>query len=457
MKRSSVCVLAIGFLLTLWACPLIGSALAQPAFPGAVGFGSTTPGGRGGRVIAVTNLNDSGTGSFRAAVEASGARIIVFRTGGTIRLSRNVVIRNPYLTIAGQTAPGGGIALRGAGLSITTHDVIVRGLRIRVGDDAGGPSPDNRDNLMIENINGNLARVVIDHCSFSWAIDESVSIWHRGARDITISNSIISESLRNSLHSKGPHSMSLVMGYGTRNVTLYGNLFAHSVERNPLLQGTNAEFINNVVYNRGKVCVAVESGTEAQHVSIIGNYFRKGPSYTSNTYPIRILEDRIFPGTQVRIVDNIGTSYRSGSLASSTRYLTDRITFTGSGTPARPASQVFNWVLANAGANPQRPDPVDARIIRETRDGTGRIIDNVSQVGGWPTLASGTAPIDSDGDGMPDSWEIARGLNPNGAADANRDRNGDGYTNIEEYINSFYDSSSASNDLKPPVLRIVGN
>jgi pectate lyase len=456
MKRTSLRVMAISIFLTLFAAPLIGSAFALPAFPGAAGFGSATPGGRGGRVIAVTNLNDSGAGSFRAACEASGARIIVFRTGGTIRLSRNINIQNPYLTIAGQTAPGGGISLRGAGVAIGTHNVIMRGVRIRVGDDAAGSSPENRDALYIDNGNKTVRDIIVDQCSFSWAVDENISIWHSGLQNVTISNCIISEALYNSIHPKGPHSMGAIVGPGISNVTFYGNLFAHNAERNPRIQGTNVEVINNVVYNRCKFDLDIGGVSASHRVVVIGNVFKKGPSYISNAFPIFSRDTTI----QIFAQDNIATSYTSGSLCDRASTLVSSRPFGGSGVTIRSASATYERVLANAGANPSRPDPVDARVIADVRNGTGRIIDRVSQVGGWPTLATGTAPVDSDGDGMPDSWEIARGLNPNSAADATRDRNNDGYTNIEEYINSFYTSSGTGGGSVPlpaPSLRIVTN
>ncbi|RJQ68904.1 MAG: pectate lyase [Desulfobacteraceae bacterium] len=453
MKRSIVSVFVALVLLLFCGSPVISAALAA-AFPGAAGFGTSTAGGRGGKVLAVTNLNDSGAGSFRAACEASGARIVVFRTGGTIKIKNNIVISNPYITIAGQTAPGGGISLRGAGICIRTNDVIMRGIRIRVGDDPDGYKPENRDGLFLENNNGNVRNVVIDHCSISWAIDENMSMWYPGMRNITVSNCIISEALNNSLHPKGPHSMGPLVGPGISSVTFYGNLFAHNTARNPRLQGSNTEVINNVIYNRGRWDADIGGGTDPQNIVIIGNYFKKGPSFSSNPYPISI-RDYTVAGSRVYADDNIGSSYTSGNLCDRPAFLVSSRPFGSSGVPVKTARAAYDWVLANAGANPQSPDPVDARVIREVKNGTGRIIDKVSEVGGWPTLATGTAPVDSDGDGMPDSWEIARGLNPNYAADANSDRDNDGYTNIEEYINSFYTSGSGSVTLQPPVLRIT--
>lgn len=181
------------FLLPLFAPAAQRGPL--PAFPGAEGFGSTTPGGRGGRVIAVTTLNPSGPGSIQEACQARGPRIVVFRVGGVLQLTRSLEVREPFLTLAGQTAPGDGICLRGAGLSIRTHDVIIRGLRLRVGDDPGGPDPENRDGIEIaHNKPGEVYNIVVDHCSVSWAIDENVSTWYE-CRDITFQWCLIAEAL----------------------------------------------------------------------------------------------------------------------------------------------------------------------------------------------------------------------------------------------------------------------
>jgi pectate lyase len=453
MKSSNGRVVLFAFLLILGASPLIGDVLAQPAFPGAAGYGSTTPGGRGGRVIAVTNLNDSGAGSFRNAVEASGPRIVVFRTGGTIRTNRNIVIRNPYITIAGQTAPGGGICLAGAGIYIITHDVIMRGVFIRVGDDPAGHNPENRDGINLDGGLGTVRDIIIDHCSVSWAVDENVQIYGSTTRNITFSNSIVAEALDQSIHPKGAHSKGLLVGPAVTNVTVYNNLLAHNVERNPRVQGTNVEFINNVVYNRQKWDMDIGGASNSHQVVVIGNYFKRGPSYTTNPYPIS-LRSTTASGTRVYHHDNIPEGY-SASMCDRSQFVVNTRPFGPTGVRIRSARDAYAWVLANAGANPKNPDPVDARVIANVQNGNGRIIDRISQVGGFPNLARGTAPVDSDGDGMPDSWEIARGLNPNDAGDANRDRNNDGFTNIEEYINSFYEAGAAPAGIGPPVLRII--
>ena len=245
-------------------------ALAQlPAFPGAEGFGATTPGGRGGKVLIVSNLNDSGRGSLRAAIETEGPRIIVFRVAGIIDLKSPIRVTQPFVTVAGHSAPGGGITLRGHGISVNTHDVVIRYLRSRPGDISGTEV----DGL---SIGGASANVVIDHCSVSWSVDENLS--PSGAiRDVTVQWSIISEGLNRSVHAKGAH------GYGSLTrasggLTLHHNLWAHNASRNPRL-GCNYgrppfprfDVRNNVIYNAGGPNVAGDT-FEANYIA---NYHKK--------------------------------------------------------------------------------------------------------------------------------------------------------------------------------------
>ena len=229
---------------------------AVPAFPGAEGFGTATPGGRGGRVCTVTNLNNAGPGSLRSCVDMAGPRYVVFRTGGTIVLETRLNVTNPFITIAGQTAPGGGITLRMDPVSPTdlgtmdvlTHDVVIRYLRFRPGN--GTTGKDSDDALAI--VNPGVSNVVVDHCSFSWAVDENVNTYD-GTTDITISNSIIAEGLNNSGHPRGAHSKGLLAGgVGAHNVSIHHNLFVSNVDRNPQVSGVSvADVRNNVVYNYG--------------------------------------------------------------------------------------------------------------------------------------------------------------------------------------------------------------
>jgi len=226
--------------LAALAMPVVASAL--PVIPGAAGFGTDTPAGRGGYVIRVTNLNESGPGSLKACVDATGARVCVFDVSGTINLTAELEIGSPNVTVAGQTAPSPGITLRGAGLVISASDVLVQHIRVRVGDAQAGPPPDNRDALKVEApLSRTISNVVVDHCSFSWSIDEVASIW-AGAHDVSFLNNIFAEPLNDSIHPNGaggvePHGYGPIFGPPDGNVTnisLVGSLLAHQVDRNPL-------------------------------------------------------------------------------------------------------------------------------------------------------------------------------------------------------------------------------
>jgi pectate lyase len=406
-----------------------------PAFPGAEGFGANTPGGRGGRILEVTNLEDSGPGSLRAALEASGRRIVVFRTGGTITLESSIRVRHPYLTIAGQTAPGDGITLKmnpaqhHGLMDLETHDVVFRGLRFRQGahkkTDAAIP-------LDIKN----ASRVVIDHCSLSWSTDEVLTTYN-DTSDITISWNIIAEGLSHSTHYEGEHSRGLfISGDDSRNITAHHNLLAHNRRRNPEVSTAGvADIRNNVIYNWGSSATLITDKRGSAGMNVVGNYYKRGPSTTTT-------------------VEIDGKSYRSGM----SLYATGNLRADGS--PAKLDARARRWavpepvsaphvtttsarqayadVLAGAGARVPATDPIDARILGEVASGTGRIIDDPEEVGGWPMLDPGTPRDDSDHDGMPDAWETERGLDP-ANDDSGADRNGDGYTNIEEYINGLMD------------------
>lgn len=459
-----------------------------PAFPGAEGFGSTTPGGRGGRVLEVTNLNDRGPGSFREACEAEGPRIVVFRTGGIIRLQKKVIVDHPYLTIAGQSAPGDGICISGAQLHIAAHDVIVRGLRIRIGDDRDGAAAENRDGITISNpwlhsakarirarggdpalpaltelsrreletpppaYPGRSARlspdlpphnIIIDHCSISWGIDENISTWFT-TRDVTIQWCIISEALDNSFHPKGRHSKGLLIGgYYSRNISLHHNLLAHNDDRNPRIQsGTSVELINNVIYNwRVR---SSEVGPDETLAHLIGNYYKPGPDTHRGRQRKGIMIARgATTGTRIYLEGNFGEYRRTATeddwaeVEGSDRFQAEGELFAPSGIGVETAQSAYQRVLAGAGATAPQRDAVDVRVVREVRNGSGRIIDSPREVGGWPAYAPGAPPPDRDQDGMPDAWEVAHGLDPDNPDDGRGDRDGDGYTNVEEYLNGL--------------------
>jgi cysteine-rich repeat protein len=416
-----------------------------PAFPGAEGFGSDTPGGRGGKVIFVTNLNDSGPGSLRAALEASGPRFVVFKTGGVLKTNKELVIKNPYITIAGQTAPGDGFMIRGTSLRITTHDVVVRGLYIRPGDDPNGPDPENRDAISIANNNSVVYNVILDHNSLSWSTDETVSTWYV-THNITIQWNIISEGLRYSIHPKTlsrhqDHSTGLLIGKSSYDVSIHHNLFAHNLRRNPRINYTSAgEVINNVVYDYK---YGTNFGGEG---NVIGNIYKPGPSTPSGMKGVYLstwesvkgpiyVKDNIGPGRET----NSGDDWLIVGGRTDKKYQSLTPVFPLSGVVIDKVEEVFDKVLSGSGARPWNRDPVDKRIINDVRNGTGHFIDSQDEVGGWPELDPGTPPQDTDNDGMPDDWEISHGLDPNDPSDNNKDRDGDGYTNIEEWSFSFFD------------------
>ena len=419
-----------------------------PAFPGAEGFGSDTKGGRNGRIIEVTNLYSSGPGSFREACEAVGPRLVVFRTGGMINTTKLITIKNPYITIAAQTAPGDGICLGGgAGLSIATHDVIIRGLRVRVGDNPAGPMGDNRDAIGVSNDNNQPYNIIIDHCSASWAIDENIQLWY-ACHDITIQWCITSEALDSSLHTKGPHSKGMIIGPDAVGVSIHHNLFAHNVERNPLVSvDTRSEVINNVIYNwktRG-LNLGNCYPEHGEQSDVIGNYFKKGPDSRDLCFQI----SDCWKNSQVFVSGNIGpgrpanTGNEWGLVRNDVinRIKVYNRLIDPSMITIQPVTEAYDLVLKNAGANIPRYDDVDVRIINDVKNGTGHIIDSQDDVNGWPVLDKGVPPADSDHDGMPDEWEQANGLDPAKHSDAyGTNLSDEGYTNIEVYVNSFFEA-----------------
>src|SRR6188768_17298 len=246
------------------ALALCGAASVQalPVIPGAAGFGMDTLAGRGGTVFKVTNLDADGAGSLKACIDAKGARTCVFEVSGAIRITSDLTIRNGQIRIAGQTAPSPGIIIRGAAILIYASDVLIQHIRVRTGDDPNGPDPDNRDSLKITgNSSKTVRRVVIDHCSFSWSIDEIASTW--GPHDdITFTNNILAEPLNDSLHPQYDGTGRMPHGYGVlfgpadnSSITFVGNLMAHIVERNPLSRATELVMVNNLIYNRGHLNV----------------------------------------------------------------------------------------------------------------------------------------------------------------------------------------------------------
>jgi hypothetical protein len=385
-----------------------------PVFPGAVGFGSMTVAGRGGKIVKVTTLNPSGPGSLDAALNTLGKRVVIFEVSGTIKLTKDLILRNPYITIAGQTAPSPGITVCGGGLAIVTHDVLIQHIRIRVGDAEYGPDKSDRDALKIYNQYKNTYNIVIDHCSFSWSIDENVSIAQAGAKNVSFTNNICSEGLYIAGHPGYPpgtaHSKGMMIGSGVSNVTVYGNLFAHNHQRNIQvgdINTRNIEEVNNLIYNWGSTAADTYG-----YLNVIGNHFIAGPNTTNESFRVRSEQ------AQMYTYDNIGGTWWPG--CTGTRRPVTKSIIPDS--RIMPSSKVYDYVLRNAGARPSDRDSVDQRIIREVQTGTGSFRNSVAEAGGWPDTGLRRRSLSS---GIPGA-----GTMPSSSAD----KNNNGYTDLEEWL-----------------------
>ncbi|MBI1408082.1 MAG: pectate lyase [Caulobacter sp.] len=430
---------------------LLGPAFAaenqgQPAFPGAEGHGRFALGGRGGAVFYVTNLDDSGPGSLRAAVNAKGPRTVVFGLSGTIRLKSPLKITHPRITIAGQTAPGDGITIADQPVIIEADDVVVRYLRSRLGDESGVQD----DAVTVSR----GSRIIIDHVSASWSVDETLSVGSRysppeaGVYDVTVQWSLIGDSLNRSLHAKGRHGYgSLIRGGHGARFSFHHNLWANHLARMPRPGNYNGpgqdrtgpfiEFRNNVFYNWGGEASGYNADTAALAAyDFIGNAYLPGPDSKGrlafceqNSLSRAYFADNAMAGL---VPDDpwslVGCTPPEGYRATAP--------LAASGVRTTDPSRAREAVLARAGASRTR-DAIDLQIVAGVRDGTGRRIDSQAEVGGWPALESGPPPLDTDCDGMPDDWERNHGHDPADPADGARDTDGDGYTNLEDYLNSL--------------------
>ncbi len=402
-----------------------------PAFPGAEGFGATTPGGRGGRVIKVTNLNGSGPGSLQAACNARGPRIVVFDTCGVIR--HEVQIQHGRITIMGQTAPSPGITVRGI-LSTNPYlgyldDIVVRFLRVR-------PDSSKALNDMGDGMEFPTARnSVIDHCSFSWASDETVAIFR--AQDITVQWCTIEESDTEG-HWKGRHNYGMISGPDGIRTSIHHNLFAHHSRRNPAVANGPCDVRNNLVYNFRDGFLH-DNPTNDGIFNIVGNYYKPGPS-SARIFPF-CFQDTTYYYLRDNFIEGVGLIQdpwaEADKLEGLSRYARRG---TKSDKPAQvPAvtthdpREVFRLVLEQAGCFPR--DAVSRRTIEEVKSGTGRWgrRDPGDLNAGLPV---GRAPADSDDDGMPDAWEKANMLNPADSSDHTTVMQS-GYTAIEEYCNQL--------------------
>lgn len=426
-------------------------ALKLLAFPGAEGFGAYAKGGRGGRVLHVSNLNDSGAGSLRWAIEQEGPRTIIFEVSGTIELATSLDIRNPFVTIAGQTTPGDGICLKGETVRVLAHDVIIRYLRFRLGDGRHGQgSLQGKDALSLSA----GADIIVDHCSASWSLDEvlSASTGKPTLTRVTVQWCFITEGLNPDRHGFG----SLIRGTGGAQYSFLHNLYAHNLGRNPRPgnydynshdkdpEGLLLDFRSNVIYNWG----GGHAGYNADNVSVtrlnyVGNYLIPGADSkppgiayaTGSPFNRAYLAGNAFDG---KVPDDPWSlvKFRETWTAEQIRaYKQSRPFQTGPVAP-EDAATAYRRVLHSGGASRPKRDAVDVRIVDSVRNRTGRIIRSQADVGGWPALKSTPAPKDTDRDGMPDAWEGANKLNPKNPADGNRVGD-DGYTMLERYLHEI--------------------
>lgn len=453
-----------------------------PAFPGAEGGGAYTPGGRGGKVLIVTSLADSGPGTLREACETGGARIVVFNISGVIRLKSPIHVRAPYITIAGQTAPGDGICVTGASFLLDTHDIIIRHMRFR----RGQQDVAFRDDALGGNCIGN---VIIDHCSSTWGLDENMSLYRHvynrekdgyGLKlptvNVTIQNSIFAEALDAYNHAFGAT-------IGGRNSMFCRNLFASNISRNCSI-GMDQEFnfVNNITYNWWNR--SIDGGDHTSRLNIINNYFKPGP-ITPKDKPEGYRIIKLETGRSPENKNKYGKAYVHGNIMEGNKRVTKNnwdggvqgynadkaetpmeeihmtTPFTMPSVTIMKTKDSYKWILAHVGATFPKRDAVDSRIIKTVKTGKAIYVKNAPiftspyvkrrlpadsykqgiitdprQVGGLPEY-KGTSYTDTDRDGIPDAWEKKYNLNPNDPNDAIQDCNGDGYTNIEKYINGI--------------------
>ena len=460
-----------------FAIPSVEEDGVARAFPGAEGGGMYVTGGRGGKVIHVTNLNDKGAGSLRAAIEEKGARTIVFDVAGIIELQSALKVQNGDVTIAGQTAPGDGICLKNYNFRIHASNVIVRFIRCRMGDEK--KTEDDAMNLYTGD--NNLQDVIIDHCSLSWSTDECGTFY--GMTNFSLQWCILSESLRNSVHGKGKHGYGGIWG-GT-NATYHHNLLAHHDSRNPRLDHDYVStlkgpvsLVNNVIYNWGDNSTyggeSANDNNEYKKYNIVNNYYKPGPATaagkvrfidpwtkacdnctkktgsTTNVPGHFYMDGNVMDGYDGLTGDNwTGTTAAAAVIANIKSDAKFSYAEKATSLSLQKATDAYTAVMGYAGASFKR-DQVDTRIARETKNGnytytgsngsTNGFIDTQADVGGWPAYAATDDEVakvkDTDGDGIPDAVEDAFGLDKASAADGaakTLDKNGR-YTNLEMYL-----------------------
>lgn len=420
----------------------VGQKLPR-AFPEAEGFGAFTPGGRGGDIYFVTTLDDYipgkeqlMPGSLRAAVDAEGPRYVLFRVSGTIELKADLWIRKPFITIAGQTAPGGGICIKDYQVVLATHDIVIRHLRFRSGDET------RKEQMSIGIFGGHDS--IIDHCSMSWAIDEVMSSFGT-VHNLTVQWSIIAEGLSRSFHPKGEHSKGSILN-GDGGISIHHCIYAHNSARNPRVDTIILDFRNNIIYNWGYR--AGYTSSEPCIMNYVGNYLKPGLS-TRQSAVTDLFEPadamaRIYLQNNL-LVGHLQETNNNRLLIDPPKWVEDDNAFRNEVVVNSPflcpyvqtesPEATLQQILTHAGATLPKRDSADQRLMKEIETGTGRIIDSPSDVGGWPVLEPSNPSPDSDHDGMPDAWEIENQFNPNSQANASQDPDDDGYPNLEEFLN----------------------
>lgn len=460
----------------------LGSDNKQLAFPTAEGYGKYTIGGRGGKVIHVTNLNDDGAGSLRAAINEAGPRTIVFDVSGTIMLKSNISIKSPFVTIAGQTAPGGGICLRGGNININADNVIIRHIRIRVGDDLEG----DYDALECRG----RKNVILDHVSASWSVDETMSVY--GCDSITVQWCMITESMFYSHHVKGSHGFGGI--WGSNFSTYHHNLIAHHSSRNPRIASNCGymDYRNNVIYNWGyNSCYGGEkhdpynpTDADVSYINMVNNYYKPGPATQPGNVTYRIanpsyrdvytdygkwyVAGNYMVGNEAVTADNWNGGMQTGGDQSFFKAATP---WDAMAINQQTAEEAYKLVLDKAGATMPKRDIIDQRICNETRDGYATyegkeyklakkvpdtskkcgIIDSQNDTEGWPELESAAPAVDTDRDGMPDEWELKNKLDPNDPNDHKR-MHTSGYTALEVYLNELCGETVEGEFVTKPVV-----
>lgn len=425
LKLFTVKLWVLSICFTLQVAPSWAVQNSNSAFPGAVGWGGQTIGGRGGQIIKVSNLAANGPGSLRAALAIKGPKIIVFEVSGVIDLDRQSLrITEPYTTIAGQTAPSPGITLIRGGIDISGHDIVIRHIRLRPGEaeqaKGSGWGEDGISTFSAWN-------VIVDHCSLTWATDENLSAsgprfngktpqeWRQAtSHNITFSQNIIAEGLAHATHSKFEHSKGSLIHDNISNILIYGNLYAHNYERNPHFKGgVHGLVVNNFIYNPGQRGIHYNLMTlewgEVPYLNgkltAIGNVMRAGPSTVD---PIALIMlgghgDLEFYAKDNIAVDRIGQAlpqlgyYGTGVAKFITR---EQPPVWWPDLPVLPARQVEKWVLENVGARPWDRDLHDLRVVTDAAEGRGKIIDSENEVGGYPQQEINRRPFN------PKMWHL---------------------------------------------------